>query len=59
MNREDQWIMPRANFDSAARDPRLERYSFVAADPFAWIERPADGSDALGYRLADAAEALG
>lgn len=34
-------------FDSAARDPRLGRYSFVAADPFAWIERPADGSDAL------------
>ncbi|WP_428304096.1 anthranilate synthase component I family protein [Lacipirellula sp.] len=34
-------------FDSAARDPRLGRYSFVAADPFAWIECPADGSDAL------------
>jgi len=34
-------------FDSAARDPRLGRYSFVAADPFAWIERSADGSDAL------------
>ena len=34
-------------FDSAARDSRLGRYSFVAADPFVWIERPADGSDAL------------
>ncbi len=34
-------------FDSAARDSRLGRYSFVAADPFAWIQRPADGSDAL------------
>lgn len=34
-------------FDSAARDPRLGRYSFVAADPFAWIELPADGTDAL------------
>ena len=34
-------------FDSAARDPRLGRYSFVAADPFAWIEQAADGSDAL------------
>jgi para-aminobenzoate synthetase component 1 len=36
-----------AFFDSAALDPRLGRYSFVAADPFAWIEHPADGSDAL------------
>lgn len=36
-----------AFFDSAARDPRLGRYSFVAADPFAWIELPADGTDAL------------
>jgi para-aminobenzoate synthetase component 1 len=35
-------------FDSAAFDERLGRYSFVAADPFLWIERPADGSDALG-----------
>jgi para-aminobenzoate synthetase component 1 len=24
-------------FDSAQRDPRLGRYSFIAADPFAWI----------------------
>jgi para-aminobenzoate synthetase component 1 len=34
-------------FDSAVHDARLGRYSFIAADPFAWIERPADGSDAL------------
>jgi len=33
--------------DSASRDRELGRYSFVAADPYAWIERPADGSDAL------------
>jgi para-aminobenzoate synthetase component 1 len=36
-----------AFFDSAALDPRLGRYSFVAADPFDWLESPADGSDAL------------
>jgi para-aminobenzoate synthetase component 1 len=35
-------------FDSAAFDARLGRYSFVAADPFQWIEIPADGSDGLG-----------
>jgi para-aminobenzoate synthetase component 1 len=34
-------------FDSAARDPRLGRYSFVAADPFAWIERSAADADPL------------
>ena len=34
-------------FDSAVTDSRLGRYSFVAADPFDWIEAPADGSDAL------------
>jgi para-aminobenzoate synthetase component 1 len=34
-------------FDSAARDERLGRYSFVAADPFIWIERAADEIDAL------------
>ncbi|HEX6963077.1 MAG TPA: aminodeoxychorismate/anthranilate synthase component I, partial [Lacipirellula sp.] len=28
-------------FDSAVQDQRLGRYSFVAADPFEWIERPA------------------
>jgi para-aminobenzoate synthetase component 1 len=31
-------------FDSAATDARLGRYSFVAADPIAWIERPATSS---------------
>jgi para-aminobenzoate synthetase component I len=34
-------------FDSAARDPGLGRYSFVAADPFAWIERSAADVDPL------------
>jgi para-aminobenzoate synthetase component 1 len=33
--------------DSAMRDQERGRYSFIAADPFAWIERPADGSKAL------------
>ena len=36
-----------AFFDSAARDARLGRYSFVAADPFLWIEQAADGSGGL------------
>ena len=31
----------------AMRHPTLGRYSFVAADPFDFIEVPADGSDAL------------
>jgi para-aminobenzoate synthetase component 1 len=35
-------------FDSAARDPRLGRYSFVAADPYVWIERLAGDRDPLG-----------
>ena len=30
------------------RDPQLGRYSFLAADPFDYLEIPADGSDALG-----------
>ena len=34
--------------DSALQEPLLGRYSFVAADPFDYIELPADGSDALG-----------
>lgn len=34
-------------FDSAARDLRLGRYSFVAADPFAWVERSAGDPDPL------------
>ncbi len=33
--------------DSALPDQELGRYSFVAADPYAWIERLADGSEAL------------
>ena len=33
--------------DSAQRHSTLGRYSFVAADPFAFVEVPADGSDAL------------
>lgn len=33
--------------DSALRRPELGRYSFLAADPFAWITVPADGSEAL------------
>ena len=34
--------------DSARRDPLLGRYSFVAADPFDYVEIPVDGSDGLG-----------
>ena len=34
-------------FDSARRDPVLGRYSFVAADPFEFLQVSADGSDAL------------
>ena len=33
--------------DSALVHPTLGRYSFVAADPFDFVEFPADGSDAL------------
>jgi para-aminobenzoate synthetase component 1 len=33
--------------DSALRDTELGRYSFVAADPFDYLELPADGSDHL------------
>jgi len=40
--------MPHCLFlDSAARHATLGRYSFVAADPFAFVRMPADGSDAL------------
>lgn len=39
--------------DSARRDPRLGRYSFIAADPFDYLECPADGQRALD-RLAEA-----
>ncbi|HEV3022589.1 MAG TPA: anthranilate synthase component I family protein [Pirellulales bacterium] len=34
--------------DSARRDPLLGRYSFVTADPFEFIERPAGATGALG-----------
>ena len=33
--------------DSALAHPTLGRYSFVAADPFDFVQFPADGSDAL------------
>src|SRR5580658_8280861 len=33
--------------DSARRDPRLARYSFVTADPFAFLEVAPKGPDAL------------
>ena len=33
--------------DSALRHPTLGRYSFLAADPFDFLQFPADGSDAL------------
>jgi len=42
--------------DSAMFDPRLGRYSFVAADPFDYLELPADGPDCLDLlarRMAD------
>jgi para-aminobenzoate synthetase component I len=34
--------------DSAMPHPTLGRYSFLAADPFDFVQLPADGSDALG-----------
>jgi para-aminobenzoate synthetase component 1 len=33
--------------DSARRDPVLGRYSFLTADPFDYLQFPADGSDCL------------
>ncbi len=33
--------------DSARRHPTLGRYSFLTADPFEYLEIPADGSDAM------------
>jgi len=39
-------------FDSALEYGELGRYSFLAADPFAWVETPADGSDGLGQLAA-------
>ena len=38
--------------DSALRHPMLGRYSFLAADPFDFVQLPADGSDALGILAA-------
>ena len=38
--------------DSALRHPALGRYSFVTADPFDYLELPADGTDGLA-RLAE------
>ncbi len=35
-------------FDSARRDSRLGRYSFVAADPFAFIEQQVQDTNSLG-----------
>lgn len=35
-------------FDSAALHPQQGRYSFIAADPFAWFEPPADAVDPIG-----------
>lgn len=43
-------------FDSARQDPRLGRYSFVSADPFAWLcFRPTEAGalNALNDRLAE------
>lgn len=34
--------------DSAMREPHLGRYSFLAADPFDFVEGPADGTVGLG-----------
>jgi len=38
--------------DSALRHPVLGRYSFLAVDPFDFLQLPADGSDALGVLAA-------
>ena len=35
--------------DSALRDPRLGRYSFLMADPFEYFTIPADGTDGLSF----------
>jgi para-aminobenzoate synthetase component 1 len=39
-------------FDSAKRHPALSRFSFVSADPFLFLQYPADGCDAM-IELAD------
>src|SRR4051812_49807593 len=38
--------------DSALRDPRLGRYSFLTADPFEYFTIPADGTDGLSFLAA-------
>jgi para-aminobenzoate synthetase component 1 len=41
--------LPKCIFlDSALRDSKIGRYSFLAADPFDFLELPADGRDAVG-----------
>jgi para-aminobenzoate synthetase component 1 len=41
-------VLPHCVFlDSATQDARLGRYSYLAADPFHFVEVPADGSDGL------------
>jgi para-aminobenzoate synthetase component 1 len=44
--------------DSALRQPALGRYSFVAADPFDYVELPADGTDGLA-QLSDRISGIG
>ncbi|HMP05347.1 MAG TPA: aminodeoxychorismate synthase component I [Lacipirellulaceae bacterium] len=39
-------------FDSALQDPTAGRYSYVAADPYQWIERWADDDDPLAEAAA-------
>ncbi|MCE9605406.1 MAG: anthranilate synthase component I family protein [Planctomycetia bacterium] len=35
-------------FDSARRDPKLGRYSFLAAEPFEFVSKTAEDTDAIG-----------
>jgi para-aminobenzoate synthetase component 1 len=46
-------------FDSAMRDPRLGRYSFVAADPIAWWEATTNGAEAFAALAQLAADLRG
>ncbi|MBX7166335.1 MAG: anthranilate synthase component I family protein [Pirellulales bacterium] len=43
-------------FDSARRDSRLGRYSFLAADPFAFYSAPAAAVDSIGELASRAAQ---
>jgi para-aminobenzoate synthetase component 1 len=47
-------------FDSVAHDSRLGRYSFLAADPFEWIERDVGAGDPFHdiQRLCDRCQAI-